>query len=106
MPSVRDDGTTVEIDLHGARLHEAERLLDIIISEASRRGRTQLRVIHGASTFGDDTPSIKGMLYRGLDERRWPEVTSAARFEGHSILSLPIAIKRRNSSRITMLDII
>lgn len=105
MPRVVDDGSTVELDLHGARLHEAERLLDSLLSEAARRGRTQVRLIHGSSTYGTGSGTIKGLIYEALDQGRWPMITSVARFEGHTILSLPRSTTRRNRNPISMLDI-
>jgi DNA-nicking Smr family endonuclease len=45
-----DDGHTVELDLHRARVAEAARLFEEAAVLAAERGRQTLRVVHGRST--------------------------------------------------------
>lgn len=47
---VSDDGTTVELDLHGVYVDEAIALVEKAAAVASERGRSTLRVIHGSSS--------------------------------------------------------
>ena len=50
MPRLEDDGQRVTLDLHGVTV---DRALDIALAtaiEAARRGRSTLRVVHGASS--------------------------------------------------------
>ena len=107
MPRLSDDGRTVTLDLHGARLHDAERLIRRVAALASEHGRHQIKVIHGASTssavYRNDT--IRHTLYDLLDDGAldaW--VTDYVRFEGHALLSLPLT-GRPDTRRITMRDL-
>ena len=50
MPHLSDDGLSVPLDLHGARVPEAEDLLLAAAELAAECGRSTLRVVHGAST--------------------------------------------------------
>lgn len=50
MPHLHDDGRQVTLDLHGAAVAEAERLVTAAVRAAHRRGRASVRVVHGAST--------------------------------------------------------
>ncbi len=52
-PRLTDDGRCVVLDLHGVRVAEARALVLRVVAEAARRGRAQVRLIHGSST----TPS-------------------------------------------------
>ena len=98
MPRLDDDGRQVTLDLHGARVAEAERLAHAVAAEAARRGRSTLRVVHGHSTtdpFGSaggpmGAPStIKAALLDGLDRGAFaPHVVSALRSEGSVLLGL------------------
>lgn len=49
-PRLTDDGTTVELDVHGAYVDEAINLVRRVALLASERGRSTLRVVHGSST--------------------------------------------------------
>lgn len=49
-PHLTDDGQTVTLDLHGARVDEAVHLVQALIVEAARRGRPTAKVVHGTST--------------------------------------------------------
>jgi DNA-nicking Smr family endonuclease len=50
VPHIRDDGATVEVDLHGLTVDDAVYFAGRLLSVAIRRGRTRLTFIHGAST--------------------------------------------------------
>ena len=91
MPSLSDDGQSVTLDLHGARVDDAERMILATVRLAAERGRSQFTVIHGASTsdmrFRNRT--IKHALYDLLDDGdldHW--TTGAVRFDGSTLLSL------------------
>ena len=49
-PTLTDDGRAVTLDLHGARVAEAEALAVGAARAASGAGRSTLRIVHGAST--------------------------------------------------------
>lgn len=90
-PRLDDDGQSVTLDLHGARVDEALWLAEAAVAEAARRGRSTVRLIHGHSTtgpFGDDR-TIKSELYRALDSGALGSaVTSSFRNEGSLLLGL------------------
>jgi len=91
VPRLDDDGHAVTLDLHGARVDDAERLVRAVVREAARRGRTVLRVVHGHSTTdpAGGSRTIKTMLLGLLDGGALaPDVTSALRSEGHVLLGL------------------
>ncbi len=71
-PTVKDDGQTGELDLHGASLAEAEDIIVQAIRLASRRGRTTIRIIHGISTSeaDGDLQTIRHLLHALLDGGR------------------------------------
>ncbi len=50
MPSVRDDGSAVTLDLHGATVDEALDITYRTLYLAEERGRQKLKLIHGSST--------------------------------------------------------
>lgn len=104
-PTVSDDGSRVEIDLHGASVPLARDMLDRLLREARRRGRWQVRVVHGSSTYDRGGPSIKAMLYDELDTGRWSrEVGSHVRFDEVTVLSLKVTAPVDPRS-ISILDI-
>ena len=57
-PVVSDDGRSIEIDLHGASVADAEFMLRRLVRMAAARGRSSIRVIHGASTSESGTGRI------------------------------------------------
>ncbi len=69
MPTLRDDGKTVTLDLHGARIAEALRMAQRALALARQRGRRRLDLVHGASTSEGDArrPTIRSALYDWLD---------------------------------------
>lgn len=109
MPSPRlsDDGQTVTLDLHGARVSEAERLIRRTVSLAAGRGRHRLTVVHGASTSDDlyRNRTIRHALYDLLDRGAldaW--VTDAVRLDGSTVLALPVS-SAPDPQRLSILDI-
>ena len=91
MPRLDDDGQTVTLDLHGARVDEAERLALAAVVEAARRGRQTLRLVHGHSTTDrwGEARTIKTVLHRLVDEGTFGRhVASCVRGEGHLLLGL------------------
>jgi hypothetical protein len=104
-PRVTDSGERVEVDLHGASITEASRILDRLIALAAERGRLQLNVIHGSSSFEAGRPSIKQMLYDALEEEKWSVVTGAVRFEASTLLSLTGGSRRSDPTPISILDV-
>jgi len=90
-PTLTDDGRAVVLDLHGARVDEAESMIRSAARLAAGRGRSTLRVVHGASTSDalDRNRTIKHALYALLDGgqlRSW--VSSIVRGEGYTLLGL------------------
>lgn len=68
-PTLTDDGRAVTLDLHGARIAEAEHLARRAAQEASGAGRSTLRIVHGASTTDWDggNRTVKTALLDLLD---------------------------------------
>ncbi len=106
-PSISDDGSVLELDLHGATVDEALRLARRALKEAGRRGRSSVRLIHGRSTDTSDpfVATIKRALYDELERGAYGDlVTGVIRMDGAMLLSLPVG-GRVNPARISMLDI-
>ncbi|HEX8386036.1 MAG TPA: Smr/MutS family protein [Rubricoccaceae bacterium] len=106
MPRLDDDGLAVTLDLHGARVDEAERLARAVVVEAARRGRSTLRVVHGHSTTdtGGGARTIKTTLLGLLDDGAFgPHVVSALRSDGHVLLGLAPA-PRPVTGRLRLAD--
>ncbi len=53
-PRIKDDGNTVELDLHGASVPHGLHLVDQLLSLVNQRGRSSIKIIHGSSTSDDD----------------------------------------------------
>ncbi len=89
-PRLDDDGQSVTLDLHGARVAEALGLAHAAAEESARRGRRTLRLVHGLSTTeAGARRTIKTELadaWEAGDFDRW--ATGAVRMEGVLILSL------------------
>ena len=68
-PRLTDNGTIVELDLHGAHVDEAIGLVRRVASLASERGRSTLRIVHGSSTSDSlaRNRTIKHVLLDALD---------------------------------------
>ncbi len=106
-PRLDDDGQTVTLDLHGARVAEAERLIVAAVVAAARHGRRTLRVVHGHSTTDPwgETRTIKSALHRLLDGGALsPHVTQSVRGEGHLLLGLAPA-PRPLAARLRLADL-
>lgn len=68
-PSIKDDGTTVTLDLHGATIDEAIDLTYSTLRLAEDRGRNRLTLIHGSSTTtGGQGRTIKSALRTLVDD--------------------------------------
>ena len=99
-PRLDDDGQSVTLDLHGARVEEALRLSEALVIAAARHGRSTIRLIHGSSTTGlGGGRTIKSALYRALDDGDFDRhATSSFKNEGALLLGLapsPSPLRRR-----------
>lgn len=96
----------VTLDLHGARVDDAERLVVALLRAASVRGRTTVRIIHGTSTSdaASRNRTIKHALYALLDQGRLPGVTSQLRNESDLTLGLPFG-PGRDPARLRLSDL-
>ncbi|MEZ4701163.1 MAG: Smr/MutS family protein [Rhodothermales bacterium] len=104
-PTLSDDGQTVTLDLHGATVDEAVRLAQRAVSEARRRGRSSLRLIHGSSTSGGGRRTIKSAVTDLLLDGRLGIPASNA-VAGDDVLVLSLGHAGRPDPRpITLLDI-
>jgi DNA-nicking Smr family endonuclease len=109
MPRARltDDGRTVTLDLHGVRVDEALALVRRTAALAARRGRTSLRVVHGASTSDPlaRNLTIRHALHDALDGGALAAaVVDAVRFEGVAVLALAAA-PRPDPARLHLRDV-
>lgn len=95
-PQLHDDGRQVTLDLHGATVDEALRLARGAVSAACRRGRAQLRLVHGTSTSARDAyaRTIKHALHDALDRGDLgPGITSALRGEGALVVAFDLGTR-------------
>lgn len=106
MPHLSDNGTTVTLDLHGASVNDALGLIRRTAALATQRGRTTLRIVHGTSTSDAlaRNRTIKHALHDLLDDGELPEAQSDVRFEGETLISLPLA-GSRTPAPIRLLDV-
>ncbi len=106
MPRLSDDGTTVTLDLHGASVDAALGLVRRTAALAARRGRATLRLVHGTSTSDPlaRNRTIKHALHDLLDDGSLPEARSDVRFEGETLVSLPLGA-RPNPTPLRLLDV-
>ena len=91
-PRVADDGQTVDLDVHGATVREASDMIARLVSLAITRGRSTVRIIHGASTseIDSDKLTIRTRLLELLEEGTLsPDVVSWFTFDTSTTLSLP-----------------
>lgn len=106
-PTVTDDGTTVELDLHGARLAEAETLVRRCIELCSNRGRATLRIIHGLSSseYDADQRTIKTIVHDVVEEHADSDIiTGHYPFEGSITISFSVSA-RKDPTRITITNL-
>jgi DNA-nicking Smr family endonuclease len=105
-PRLTDDGRTVTLDLHGARIDEALGLVRRAARLAAARGRGSLKVVHGASTSGGSARTIRDALHALLDDGALaPDVADAVRFDGHALLGLRPA-PRPDPPPLRLLDVL
>lgn len=106
-PSLFDDGRTVTLDLHGLHVDDALRTAQTLVREAARRGRSTVKLIHGASTSSTlyRNHTIKHELESALDSGTLkPFVTSIWKAEGYLLLGLSPS-GPPDSTRIRQADI-
>ncbi|MEL6614557.1 MAG: Smr/MutS family protein [Bacteroidota bacterium] len=106
-PTLSDDGHAVTLDLHGARVAEAEDLLWAAAEVASGAGRSTLRVVHGASTTDWDggNRTVKTAVLALLDSGSLDDwIASEHRTEGAVLLGLQ-ASGVADRRRITLADL-
>ena len=103
-PRLTDDGTAVELDLHGAYVDEAISLVRRVAALASERGRSTLRVVHGSSTSDPlaRNRTIKYVLQDALDSGI-PGVASHYAIEDVTLLSLESG-RHHNPTPLTLFD--
>ena len=102
-PSLHDDGQSLTLDLHGARVDEALELAHAAVVEGARFGRGTVRLVHGLSSHERGAErTIKSALLQALDDGQFERhVTGAVRLEGVLVLSLAPAPSPR-SGRIQL----
>jgi hypothetical protein len=110
MPFVHltDDGQSVTLDLHGARVDEAVDLAIRLVQVATRRGRTSLRLIHGASSSSDRVRNrtIKHALQDALDRGLFGSALSSS-WQADAFLLLGLdATAAPDPKRITLLEVV
>ena len=92
MPRLRldDDGQSLTLDLHGARVDQAVDLSHAAVVEAARYGRQTVRLVHGLSTTeAGAVRTIKTELLDAYDDGAFDRhATGAVRMEGVLILSI------------------
>lgn len=107
-PRLTDDGRAVELDLHGTRIDDAHALVRRTAALAAARGRTSMRVVHGASTSDPRArnPTIRHALLDVLERGELrPQVTDHAPFDGHTLLALAVGAAR-DPKRIVLADVL
>lgn len=105
MPRLSDSGTVIELDLHGAPLHEAMSLLERTLDLAGARGRTALDVIHGSSTSVDGhRRTIRSEVLRFLEQGGHPDVASFLPGSDKTRIALPLG-RTSDPSRLSLLDV-
>ena len=106
-PSLRDDGNSVVLDLHGATVDEAVHLAKKLIGAAAARGRASVKIIHGSSTTGTygGRPTIKSELHALIDANRLHSSIASTWFsEDYMVLSLPLG-QKSIPTPLTLLDL-
>jgi hypothetical protein len=107
MPKLTDDGSTVTLDLHGARVGEGVAMAQRTLRLAAQRGRSAVKLVHGRSTSSRafQNRTLKHELERIDRENAWSApVTSSLSQGGALLLGLPIG-GRPDPARITLLDV-
>jgi hypothetical protein len=95
MPSVRDDGSVVTLDLHGATVEEALDITYRTLYLAEERGRQKVKLIHGSSTSrgGSDRRTIKRELAALVDQGSLgAHATSTMKSRDYIVLALDVTV--------------
>ena len=105
-PRLDDDGRSLTLDLHGARVDEARDLAHAAVVQAARHGRATVRLVHGLSTTErGNARTIKTALLDDYQDGAFDRhVTGAVRMEGVLILSIAPAPSPR-PGRLRLLDL-
>lgn len=103
MPTLNDDGQTVVLDLHGARVDEALLLARATLALARQRGRARVDLIHGQSTSDGTRRTIRSALHEWLDSGGAGAV-EAQRGEAALVLWLD-ATARPDRRRMTLREV-
>lgn len=104
-PTLHDDGSVVTLDLHGATVDEAVRLARSAVDAAARRGRSQVKLIHGASTSDAGRRTIKHALRDLLDQGALsPHVVSDWRGDAFVTCALRLG-SRTDAAPLRLLDL-
>ena len=86
-PSLSDNGHTVTLDLHGASVDEAVRLVEALIVQAARHGRATVKIIHGTSTSeSGERRTIKNAVRRHLADGDYDRHVASSHLDEGSIL--------------------
>ena len=104
---LRDDGHTIELDLHRARVAEAERLFEEAVVLAADRGRHTLRAVHGHSTTDPrgEAATIKRAVQRLLASGYLAEYVASWLDSGGATLVGLKPAARVDPRRITLGDV-
>ncbi len=106
MPRLTDDGQTVTLDLHGARVDEALTMARRALGLCAKRGRKRLDLVHGGSTTDGAAHTIKSALYQWLDGREAP-TTVRSEQRAYGVLSLHLDLSARAlPGRLNLGDVI
>lgn len=106
-PRLNDNGRTVELDLHGATVEQALRIILRTVQQASVRGRYSVKIIHGSSTSSRfyRNRSIKNELDLILEAGDLDKyVSSTWKSDEYMLLSLHINLET-DPRRITLNDV-
>lgn len=104
-PQLDDDGRVVTLDLHGATVDEAIDLTYNTLRLAKKRGRSRLKLIHGSSTTGPSTRTIKSALHGLLDRGELgTHATNVIRSQNTLVLALDLTAST-DETRIRMRDV-
>ena len=105
MARLSDDGTTVELDLHGEGVADALALARRALALCAQRGRRRLRLVHGASTSAPGVWTIRSALHDWLDSGSARAFyVSDERAEATLTLHLDLAA-RPDPRRLTLRDV-
>ena len=103
-PRLDDDGQTVTLDVHGATVDEALALARRVVAEAVRRGRPNVRIIHGASGRGGRR-TIREALYEALDRGTLAPGASHWRGDGFLLLGFDVTAASVDARLLRLRDV-